>query len=157
MGQLIAVVLGLHGSWVGQSVSFLHSHYWVRFLALPWLAHPMQPAASGGASSLDLRSLDPGCPHSHNQGQFYCFAQVRCRALSPSCYRGSVRGSDGISSPAPLALLPSGLAHLHTPTTGPAPVCCSDGVQGWLYCVMPLVRGRVSSGTLMTLGPPCLW
>lgn len=150
MGQLIALVLGLRGSWVCHSASFLHSHYWVRFLELPWLAHPMQPAASGRASSLDFRSLDPGCPRSHNQGQLYCFVQVRCRALSPSCCRGSVRRKwwDQLScSP---TLRTGSPAH---PTTESAPVCCPDGVQGRLSCVMQLVRGRVSSGTLMTLGP----
>lgn len=66
-------------------------------LALPLLAHPMQAAASSGASCPVLRSSDLGHSRFHHQGQLYYFAQARFRTISPDCCRGNMRGCGGSS------------------------------------------------------------
>lgn len=77
---LIAVVLGLGGSWVGRRTKFPSlSTTWIISAALPQLAHRMQPTARSRASSSVLQPSDPGPPHAFRQGQLCSLAQTRGR------------------------------------------------------------------------------
>lgn len=74
--QLLTLILGVDGSWVGQLARF------------PRLAHPMHPQQGA------LGPSDTGPSHSHHQSQLYFFAQARFKILSPDCcrvHKGGIR------------------------------------------------------------------
>lgn len=79
VGQFIALVLDLGASLVGQpmgvSGTMLVITTQVSSPVLLWPACPIQPASRSQASCPALRCSYLGHPHSHHQGQLYCFRQ----------------------------------------------------------------------------------
>lgn len=75
-------------------------HYYLSKLSSTASAcFPIVAGSKELASSPGLRSADLAHPHSQIQGQLYCFARARCRALSLHCWRGHRVGRVGSALP----------------------------------------------------------
>ena len=115
-------------------------------LAPPRLAHLRLQAARGRASSPTHMSLELTHPHLHHEGQLYSAIHGRYRACShQSCTEEGL----GQLSCSP-ALKPA--AHWQPPQPGPALLCCSGHLQGFLSSVLQLVRDKDSAPVPMTPG-----
>lgn len=108
----------------------------MNYPALPLLAHSRKFTARCGVSFPALGPSDVGPPHSHPQGQLYCFAQTRSKALSPDCCRGNKRTGGRVRSPDLIPSVPLTTRRSHSP------VCCS-WYGAWLVLSPLLPLGQL--------------
>lgn len=146
---LIALVLGLCGSCVGQPTSLLSSSR-TAFQHCFCLLTPNAACSKEWGQFSSSQILGSGSPTFTRSGPalLFCFAQARCRTLSPDCSRRHTRGWQAQFS----CFYTQRAGSLIPLTTGLALGCCPGKVQVLVSHELQLVRGRASSATLMTQG-----